>query len=98
MSTTTPTTVAASAPKLWGVLAQYETPREIYKASERVRDAGYSKWDACTPFPVHGLDKAMGVKPSTLPWYVLGIGICNKAGLALSARAQLPSDGSVQAR
>ena len=76
MSAMTPTTVAASAPKLWGVLAQYETPREIYKAAERVRDAGYSKWDCCTPFAVHGLDKAMGVKPSTLPWYVLIVGIC----------------------
>jgi len=66
----------SSTPKTWGLLAQYETPREIYKACERVRDAGYTKWDSCTPFPVHGLDRAMGLKPSTLPWYVLLIGIC----------------------
>jgi len=32
-----------------------------------VRDAGYTRWDACTPFPVHGLDKAMGIKPTILP-------------------------------
>ena len=56
-------------------MAQYETPKAIYKASERVRDAGYTRWDACTPFAVHGLDKAMGLKPSTLPWYVLIFGI-----------------------
>ena len=66
----------SSTPKTWGLLAQYETPREIYKACERVRDAGYTKWDSCTPFPVHGLDRAMGLKPSALPWYVLVIGIC----------------------
>jgi len=65
----------ATTPKTWGLLAQYETPKAIYKACERVRDAGYSRWDACTPFAVHGLDKAMGLKPSTLPWYVLFIGI-----------------------
>lgn len=61
--------------KTWGLLARYETPASIYKACERVRDAGYSKWDACTPFPVHGLDKAMGLKPSSLPWWVLIIGV-----------------------
>jgi hypothetical protein len=66
----------ATTPKTWGLLAQYETPKAIYKASERVRDAGYTRWDACTPFAVHGLDKAMGLKPSTLPWYVLVFGIC----------------------
>ena len=61
--------------KLWGVLAQYEDPHQIFVACEKVRDSGYSAWDACVPFPVHGLDKAMGVKPSKLPWAVLFVGI-----------------------
>jgi hypothetical protein len=63
------------SPKLWGVLAQYDNTADIYHAAERVRDAGYTKWDACVPFPVHGLDKAMGVKPSSLPWFVLAFGL-----------------------
>jgi hypothetical protein len=61
--------------KLWGVLAQYENPADIYTACERVRDAGYSKWDSFTPFPVHGLDKAMALPPSKLPWAVLCVGL-----------------------
>ena len=61
--------------KKWGLLAQYETTAEIYHACEKVRDAGYSQWDACTPFAVHGLDKAMGLKPSKLPWAVLAVGL-----------------------
>jgi len=64
-----------NGPKLWGLLAQYETPQAIYPACERVRDAGYTNWDACAPWAVHGLDKAMGVKPTILPWLVLIIGI-----------------------
>ena len=64
-----------SESKIWGLLAQYENPAEIYHASEKVRDAGYEKWDACAPFPVHGLDKARGAKPSKLPWAVLLIGL-----------------------
>lgn len=59
----------------WGLLAEYKTPAEIFHACEKVRDAGYTKWDACTPFPVHGLDGAMGAKPSVLPWMVLGGGL-----------------------
>jgi hypothetical protein len=61
--------------KLWGLLAQYENPATVFHGCEAVRDAGYSKWDACTPFPVHGLDKAMGLKPSKLPWVVLICGV-----------------------
>jgi hypothetical protein len=63
----------------WGILAQFENPHTIYKACEKVRDGGYSQWDACTPFPVHGLDKAMGIKPTILPWIVLLVGVCGSA-------------------
>lgn len=59
----------------WGVLAQFETAADIYHACEKVRDAGFKKWDAHTPFPVHGLDGAMGLKKSILPWFVLVIGL-----------------------
>jgi hypothetical protein len=67
--------MSTATKKLWGVLAQYENPAQVFTAAERVREAGYQKWDACTPFPVHGLDKAMGVPPSKLPWAVLVVGI-----------------------
>lgn len=63
----------------WGLLARYENPHAIYKACERVRDGGYTKWDACAPFPVHGLDKAMGLRPSPLPWAVLVVGLAGSA-------------------
>lgn len=68
-----------STTKLWGVLARYENPAELYHACERVRDEGYKAWDACTPFPVHGLEKAMGVPPSKLPWFVLAVGLGGSA-------------------
>lgn len=61
--------------KLWGLLAQYENPHALYQACEKVRDGGFANWDACTPFPVHGLEKAMGLKPSKLPWVVLSVGL-----------------------
>jgi len=68
----------------YGVLAQFGSPAELYHACERVRDEGFTKWDAHTPFPVHGLDKAMGLKRSPLPWIVLVMGLTGAAlGFAL---------------
>ena len=56
--------------KVFGLMAEYETPKGIFHACEKVRDAGYQKWDSYTPFPVHNLDKAMGLPPSILGWIV----------------------------
>ena len=69
---------------VYGILAEFRTPAELYHACERVRDAGFTRWDAHTPFPVHGLDKAMGLKRSPLPWIVLGLGLTGASlGFAL---------------
>lgn len=56
----------------FGLLAEFENPQILYTACEKVRDAGYKQWDAYTPFPVHGLDKAMGIPASKVPWVALG--------------------------
>ncbi|HEY2293984.1 MAG TPA: DUF3341 domain-containing protein [Thermoanaerobaculia bacterium] len=57
--------------ELFGALAEFATPAELYHACEGVRDAGYTRWDAHTPFPIHGLERAMGLRASRLPWVVL---------------------------
>jgi hypothetical protein len=53
--------------KLYGLMAEFTTPAGIYHAAEKVREAGYRWWDCHSPFPMHGLDKAMGVRPTLLP-------------------------------
>ena len=53
--------------KPYGLIAAFETTPGIYHACEQVRDAGYKQWDAITPFPVHGLDAAMGIRRSKVP-------------------------------
>lgn len=54
-----------------GLIATFETTPGVMRAAEIVRDAGYKSWDCITPFPVHGLDKAMGVKRSIVPRFSL---------------------------
>jgi hypothetical protein len=63
--------------KLFGALAEFESPTAVYRACEKVRDAGFTVWDAHTPFPVHNLDKAMGLSRSWVPYIVFA---CAMAG------------------
>lgn len=76
--------MADSRPHPWGLLAEFSTPASIFHACEQIRDAGYLKWDSYTPFPVHGLDRAMGLRPSRLPFIVLaGALVGGSAGMLL---------------
>ncbi len=61
--------------RLYGALAEFEDVDSLVAAAKKVRERGYRHWDAHTPFPVHGLDDAMGVRPTILPWIVLGGGL-----------------------
>lgn len=60
---------------LAGLLVEFESVDTLLRGAERVRDAGYTKWDAYTPFPVHGLDDAMGVRYTKLPLFILACGV-----------------------
>ncbi len=62
-----------SKPALY--LAEYDSAASVLHAAEKVRDAGYEKWDVHTPFPVHGMDKAMGLKDSILGLIVFPVGV-----------------------
>lgn len=59
----------------YGLIATFDTAADVYHAAEKVRDAGYKSWDCITPFPIHGLDKAMGLERSIVPRFSLVGGI-----------------------
>ncbi|MBI2515820.1 MAG: DUF3341 domain-containing protein [Opitutae bacterium] len=61
--------------KTYGLLAAFDSTPALYHACEQVRDAGFKQWDAFTPFPVHGLDAAMGVRRSKVPRFSLTGGL-----------------------
>ena len=62
------------------ILAEFETADELMSAAEKVRDEGFKRWDCHAPYPVHGLDGAMGIRPTILPWFVLGGGLTGFTG------------------
>jgi hypothetical protein len=84
------------AKQLYGALARFETSAALYHACEHVRDAGYMKWDAHTPFPVHGLENAMGLKRSKVPWVSLVFGLCLGTVPAFLGQAWVSNWGSQQ--
>jgi hypothetical protein len=53
----------------YGIIAEFTTAASVLHAAEKVRDAGYRRWDVFTPFPVHGMDQAMGLKNSKVGWF-----------------------------
>ena len=65
--------------RVYGYLAEFKSASALYKAAEQIRDAGFRKWDCYSPYPVHGLDAAMGMKRSILPWFVFCGGITGTA-------------------
>ena len=47
-------------------LAQYDSPDALVHAANKVRQSGYTSWDCHTPYPLHGLDDAMGLKTTRI--------------------------------
>lgn len=59
----------------YGLIAEFETTGDVMHAAESVRKAGYKHFEVHSPFPIHGMDKAVGARRSLLPFLVLGGGL-----------------------
>ena len=71
--------------KPFGILAEFKNPAELVKAAEAVREGGYTKFDCHSPYPIHGMDTAMGMKQSPLGYIVFAMGTVGLLiGLALT--------------
>ena len=67
----------------YGLLAEFAEEGALKEAAARVRDEGFRRWDCFSPYPVHGLDRAMGLRDTRLPWVVLGAGMLGTASAIL---------------
>ena len=61
--------------KQFGIVASFNNPSKVLKAAKDLRNAGFRKWDVFTPFPVHGMDAAMGIQRSIIPRFTLLSGL-----------------------
>jgi mono/diheme cytochrome c family protein len=67
--------------RIYGVAALFNNPDKIISAAKKVKEAGFTKWDVHSPYPLHGMEKAMGLKPSLLGIVTL---ICGLSGTAIA--------------
>ncbi len=65
---------------LYGLLAEFNTPTELVEAARKTREAGYTKTDAFSPFPIHEMDEALGIKRSILSFMIFGGGLIGLLG------------------
>ncbi|MFO7847951.1 MAG: DUF3341 domain-containing protein [Balneolaceae bacterium] len=66
--------------EIYGILAEVRNPKELIDIARTVNKNGYKKYDTFSPFPIHGIDKAMSLQKSKLGWIVLGHGLLGFAG------------------
>lgn len=55
---------------IYGMAAEFQSATELFQAAEKLRNAGFKKFDVFSPFPIHGMDDAMGLKRSILGKFV----------------------------
>lgn len=63
------------------VLAEFDSPGALLEAATKIREAGYTKYDCHSPFPIHGMDAAMGLKRSRLGYIVGTMGFIGMMGM-----------------
>ena len=71
--------------KLAGYVAEFPSTTALMKAASETRDAGFKAFDCYVPFPVHGIDEAMGIKPTRLPYIVV---VCAAIGATIAVLLQ----------
>jgi hypothetical protein len=64
---------------VYGLMAEFLHPEELLAAARKASEAGYKKVDAYSPFPVHGVDEALGAR-TILPWLIFGGGLSGGLG------------------
>jgi hypothetical protein len=71
---------STSTPRTYGLLAEFDSPAALITAAEQVTAGGYTRTDAFSPFPIHGLADAIGFRENKVAPIILGGGITGLLG------------------
>jgi hypothetical protein len=69
----------SDAEQVYGLLAEFSNPGELLHAAEATREQGYRHFDTHSPFPIHGMDRAMGLGNSKVGFFAFGGGVTGLA-------------------
>lgn len=65
---------------LYGIVGEFDNVDDVVRCARAVNKAGFKRFDVHSPFPIHGIDEAMGTRPTFLPWIVL---VCGVTGMLI---------------
>ncbi len=68
-----------TANKIYGIAGEFPSAAALFEAAEKMRDHGFKRWDVFSPFPIHGMDDAMGLGKSMVSYIVLASGLTGAA-------------------
>jgi hypothetical protein len=57
------------------LVATFDDPDKLLRAVPPVRRENFRIFDVFAPYPIHGLDHAMGIRRTRLPWVTLLVGL-----------------------
>ncbi len=80
MQESPPANLTVGIARDYGLIAEFDNVDAVVYAAGVVRSAGFEHFDVHSPFPIHGIDQAMGVRPTVLPWLVLAAGVTGLIG------------------
>lgn len=66
---------SSEATPYYGLMAEFDSTQALLDAAHKVREAGYTKTDAYSPMPIHGVAEALGMKERKVAPFVLCGGI-----------------------
>ncbi len=69
--------------RIWGLVAQFDNASTLLHGAQALQGAGYRRYEVWSPFPVHGMDQAMDLPRSKVPWLVLVGGLTGMCGALL---------------
>lgn len=76
---------------VYGVGAEFKSAADLYHAAEKIRDKGFKWWDTYSPYPIHGMEHAMGTGKSWVSFFVLGGGLTGGTiGILLQTLTSIP--------
>ena len=70
----------STAPALYGLMAEFDSVAALLSAATRTHAAGYTKKDTFSPFPIHGMDEALGIRERAVAPIVLAGGLLGLTG------------------
>jgi len=69
--------------KITYLLAEFNSAADLMQAARKLRDSEFNNYDCHSPFPIHGMDDAMGLKPSILGYFAGAAALFGLSGALL---------------